>query len=240
MKKTLRLHMALSLWLSASFATAAPVVFLTFEEDDAAQKVTHGPNVAVERAAEHATDGRHALKVTFPSFPSVGNRWWPSAQVRFDPPLDWSAYRRVELDVFNPQTQEAEVGVSIVGPPDYYLIPPGESKTLSIPLKDAREVKAVTFWMRLQVKRPPNPTTFYFDHLRLHPKTFDDAEALEVLLSPPALGGKLLATVPAQRLTVEVHADVPTGDREGLRARARLGSAEQAADLKDGHAVLGL
>jgi hypothetical protein len=132
------------------------------------------------------------------------------------------------------------MGLSAGTPVLYFPIPPGETRTLAIELKDAREVKAVVFWMRLQVKRPSEPTTFYVDNFRLHPKTLDDAETLEVVLGPPALGGKLLASVPAQRLPIEVRVNVSPKESGGLRVRGRLGDAEQVQDVKGGRVVLDL
>ncbi len=134
----------------------------------------NGFNISVSR--EHATDGTHSLKVTYPidDYPGINTR-------KLD--QDWSKYDYFCLDVFNPQDETLDFTIRLdesskkranIGIP----LKKGEN-TIKIPISrisskiDASNVAYVVLFLNEPSKR----YTLYFDNMRLENKETEDANA---------------------------------------------------------------
>jgi len=216
--------------LLSAVASSEPLCLMDFETVEDVSAFRPGPGVKVELAEEHATRGRCSMKITFPPY-EAGKPMWPAATVRFEPPSDWSAYRFLTVDVFNPHDEQAEIGVNIAGNVQYFSIPGGKGETISV-AADRSKVDALSLLMRLGVSRPARSTTFYVDNVLLHPKSVRDASAFTLAIPPPVLkGGRIPASVPVADFPLRFMADLPEDVRRGLRLVIRLGDFAKTIPL---------
>jgi len=211
-------------------------VILTFEEPETMGPLSSTRGLKVERVREHATDGEYALKVVFYAY-DPKKRMWPAVSQPFDPPVDWTGFAGAEVDVFNPQAEEAEIGISYPGWYDYFMVPPQGTRTIEVSLRAAAEVKSLNFLMRLRTTESKTPTTFFIDSFRLLPKSVDDADAVECFFRRPVSLGRLPLSVPADKIRAVMRVDGAPEELSGLSARVRLNELVRTAPLQGGEAV---
>jgi hypothetical protein len=65
----------------------------------------------VEISDEHATEGKHSIKATYPV-----SQEWPGLKFDLkDKPLDWRPYKSLEFDAYNPDDKAIEISIRLDG-----------------------------------------------------------------------------------------------------------------------------
>jgi hypothetical protein len=162
--------------VDASKARIRPsVTILDSFEDEALTKVRWRPNqVAIEVVAEHATDGAHALKVTFPhakaglQYAYGGGGWGaPEAERATATSLLVADNDRMEFDVFNPEDHDLALTIT-TSKPFAFVLKPGKN-TLGMdtqPMIDAVYRSTMVLWSTTLRVETAKPATLYIDHVR--------------------------------------------------------------------------
>jgi len=211
-------------------------VLTSFESAEEVHALVPGnKRVKVSLARGHATHGKCSIRVSFPPVDPRG-RNWPSAAVTLgktpDAVSDWTPYRRVELDVFNPADGKREFGVSFIDQDrhsagySYWKLPPLGQITISFDIDrlaqsiDCSRMQSIRFWQRLQVRRPKDRTVFFVDCVRLLPKVLNKA-SVKVWVLEPHFRNTIYAGHLPQRIRADVIFDLPS-TVQGARAVAEL------------------
>ena len=219
-------------------ATPAAHVVASFESAEELAAVMPGSQrVQVTLAHGHASHGERSARVSFPPYDPQG-RHWPSVRLGLGQTAsavaDWSAYRRVELDVFNPSDVQREIGVSFTDQDDrsagysYWKAGASTWKTVSFDLSalargiDCSRMQGILLWQRLHVRRPAERTVFFVDQVRLIPKALDE-HAVAISLLEPHFRGAVYESHPPRRLRAVVRLDLPPGAEAAKAAAALVG-----------------
>lgn len=89
-----------------------PLVIDGAESPEKSKLLWKASEAGAEISEEHATEGKHALKVTYP--PSEG---WPGLRlVAKEKPMDWRPYKTLLFDAYNPADKPLEISVRIDDP----------------------------------------------------------------------------------------------------------------------------
>lgn len=153
-------------------------VLFDFEEDAELDRFQWKCHTLFALSGQLTTHGTKSLKLDL--FPSEYPGLAPMIK-----DTDWSRYRTLRLDVYNPQGEDILLSVRIDDKEDYpdytdrfnrsFVVKPG-ANTMTIPFdslitsgtKRMLNLKRI-YRLLIYMARPKEKTVFYFDHIRLAP-----------------------------------------------------------------------
>jgi len=232
-----RLFMVLALTAAAARAQAPADVTVidNGESAEASSKVWSAAGVTVEPSAEHATGGKGCLKLTFAATGGSLELALPSKSV------DWSRYKSLRFDVYNPANHVVELGMRIddqgakgfrdrFQPCQQQYLPPRKLTHIEITLDDL--AASISFRLMdtskithfgLHLGKADGPQVLYLDSVELIPlpaegiaKIVPDA-AEPKMIDDAESAEKSLALWSASKAKLEVATDNPIDGKASLR-----------------------
>jgi hypothetical protein len=104
-----------------------------------------------------------------------GKDWqWPGISLSLGTRTDWSSYQGLAVEVYNPSTEPAEIGLSLTDTNKgewyrYYLVAPQRGGVIFVPTVEMKRTMDVTKLKGASIlmRRPPVKTTFYLSDVVL-------------------------------------------------------------------------
>lgn len=208
--------------------------FETKEETELLMPGNREYEVQVEWREESASHGKGSALLSYPPYKEEPEErkhlYWARCALTLGKTestiTDWSDYRRVEVDVYNPTTEQLELGIGFYDAGDgsnaghgYWEMPPESWTTIYCDTArlaaemDCSRVHQITFWSRLQIRGSKDRTDFYVDSIRLLPKELTQ-ESVRIDILVPHFRGAFHASSPAGRVEARVEVDFPSWARK--------------------------